>query len=133
MTVCPPKDSHTALNYDLMKADNASLSDKNRDDLKKSVEQLFVYSPHEDYARNTIEATNFANIRQVFEGYQSIPTPYHGSGFEVQTWKPNGSWQTPGYQEEFDASFYKESKQYRFVLQLPQNLAEEIGSGFLKN
>ena len=132
VTVCPPKDSHTALNYDLMKADNNSLSDKNRDDLKKSVEQLFVYSPHEDYARNTIEATNLANIRQVFEGYQSIPTPYHGSGFEVQTWKPNGSWQTPGYQEEFDASFYKESKQYRFVLQLPQNLAEEIGSGFLK-
>ena len=132
VTVCPPKDSHSALNYDLMKADNASLSYKNRNGLKKSVAQLFVYSPHEEYARNMIEATNLENIRQVFEGYQSIPTPYHGSGFEVQAWKSNGSWQTPGYQEDFDASSYKQSKQHCFVLQLPQNIADKIGSGFLE-
>jgi hypothetical protein len=34
VTVCPPKGSHTALNYDLMKANDTSLMMKHRENLK---------------------------------------------------------------------------------------------------
>ena len=42
VTVCPPKGSHTALNYDLMKADNNSLTEKERITLRAKVQKLFV-------------------------------------------------------------------------------------------
>ena len=35
VTVCPPKGSRTALYYDLMKADNNSLTEENREELKE--------------------------------------------------------------------------------------------------
>ena len=37
VTVCPAKGSHTAINYDLMKADNDSLTEEDRDNLKQAV------------------------------------------------------------------------------------------------
>ena len=36
VTVCPPRGSHTALNYDLVKAGNQSLSQEDRDNLKQA-------------------------------------------------------------------------------------------------
>ena len=42
VTVCPPKDSHTALNYDLMKTENDSLTKEDRDFLNKVAFDLFI-------------------------------------------------------------------------------------------
>ena len=42
VTVCPPKGSNTALNYDLMRAHNDSMTDDDREDLKKSVVDIFI-------------------------------------------------------------------------------------------
>ena len=40
VTVCPPKGSNTALNYDLMKANNDSLTDEDRENLKMTISML---------------------------------------------------------------------------------------------
>ena len=42
VTVCPPKDSNTALYHDLVKAGNGSLSDHQQDELKKAAFDIFM-------------------------------------------------------------------------------------------
>jgi hypothetical protein len=49
VTVCPPKGSNTALNYDLMRADNDSLTAEAREDLKRTVVEEFIKEPHREY------------------------------------------------------------------------------------
>ena len=51
VTVCPPKGSHTALNYDLMMADNNSLTKQDRDNLKEAVYDIFIEASHQEFIR----------------------------------------------------------------------------------
>ena len=55
VTVCPPKGSHTALNYDLMKADNGSLKEKDRDYLKKEVYVNITEPSHQARVENNFQ------------------------------------------------------------------------------
>ena len=42
VTVCPPKHSHTGLNYDLVRAENITLSEDDGEELiSKAVDELF--------------------------------------------------------------------------------------------
>ena len=96
VTVCPPKGSHTALNYDLAKADNESLTEKDRTGLKKDIFEIFLEPFNKDFVRNMIATTNPENIKDVYDGFQSVPSDYdRNSGFEVRMWKAVGSWHTP--------------------------------------
>ena len=132
VTVCPPKNSHTALNYDLMKADNNSLTREDREDLKNKAYKLFIESSHYDFIRSMVAAANSENIKQTFDGFQSVPISYAGNrGFEIRMWNNNGTWHTPGFGEEQEKSYYDEDKYYRLVLELPKDFYEKIGSGTL--
>ena len=55
VTVCPPKGSNTALNYDLMKANNGSFSNEARNLLKGFVWKNFVSDPHMIYIEEMLE------------------------------------------------------------------------------
>ena len=132
VTVCPSKGSHTALNYDLMKAENDSLTEENRNNLKKNIYNIFIEPEYKEYARHMIAAANQENLRQTFEGHQSVPRPYAGSkGFEVRMWNNNGTWHTPWFGEEYGNGFSEEDKSYKVVIDIPESLTELIGNGFL--
>ena len=49
VTVCPPKDSNTALNHDLMKANNDSLTENDRKNLSNAAYEIFMERYHMDY------------------------------------------------------------------------------------
>ena len=70
ITVCPPKGFNTALNYDLMRADNSSLTTQDRNQLKEAAREIFILQPHSDYADIMLAATNPDNLRTAYEGYQ---------------------------------------------------------------
>ena len=129
VTVCPPKGSHTAINQDLSNADNASLTETDREGLKMTAADIFIQSSHVEY----IESMKLAapNLRQIYQGFQSLPLPYRESGFQVTLWDTSGSWQTPHYGEQANVDFYKEDKLFRVILQFPDNLEEEVGEGSL--
>ena len=46
VTVCPPKGSNTALNYDLMKLKNRTLSREDREFLRMEIDKAFVNEGH---------------------------------------------------------------------------------------
>ena len=129
VTVCPPKDSHTALNYDLMKAGNDSLTEEDREHLKKAVFESFIETPHHQYMRRMRESP--MDPRQIYEGFQSVPKPYGDSGFEIVTWNYYGRLETPRFGEQFEAEYYKTDKLSHIVLEFPDNLREQLGSGSL--
>ena len=51
LTVCPPKGSHTALNYDLIKAEEGSLSQFDKQTLANLTRQVFITDPHNEFIK----------------------------------------------------------------------------------
>ena len=86
VAVCPPEDSNTALNYDLMKAENHSFTQDDRDRLEEAVWKHFIADEHQSFAEEMVAAANPDNMEQLYDGFQSIPMPY-SYGYEVHTSK----------------------------------------------
>ena len=131
MTVCPPKGSITALNYDLMKADNNSLTVKGRDDLKNAVYSTITKPSHDQFMRNMLATINTINLKQVYEGFQSTPMPNLEAGLEMTMWNNNGTLQTPDFGEEYDEDYYKEDKKYSVTIEFPKGMAQQMSSSLL--
>ena len=132
VTVCPPKGSNTALNYDLMKADNNSLTYKQREGLKNASYDIFIKSSSEEYVKRMLAGANPTNIKDVHNGFQTAPTPYGTNGFKIAMWKSNGSIETPWFGGKFMESYYQEDRYYLMILEFPDNIAELVGKGLLK-
>ena len=132
VTVCPPKGSHSALNYDVMKADKNSLLKKDRKNLKTEINKIFIEAPHQEYIRTMVAVANPENMKQIFEGFQSVPRSDPGDrGFEVRMWSNNGSWHTPWFGEEHETNYYKKDKYYNLLIEMPKDLKVQIGLGSL--
>ena len=100
VTVCPPKGSHTALNYDLIKANDTSLTQENRENLKNAAYKIFIEQSHREYITSMVTVVNPENIKQTIDGFQLVPRPIaENRGFEVLMWNNNGTWHTPWYGE----------------------------------
>ena len=65
VTICPPKDSNTALYHDLVKAGNRSLSDENRRKLKEAAYEIFIEQSHRKYAKRMVAHLHMGNMDQV--------------------------------------------------------------------
>ena len=133
VTVCPPKGSHTALNYDLMKADNDSLTEQDRLGLIEKAHEIFIKPSHLEYIETMIATGNPENIKQIYQGFQTTPKPYHGAGLEIIGWNSQGTFETPWFGQSFNKSYYNEDKIHHFVLELPtiNGMTELVGSGSL--
>ena len=131
VTVCPPKGSHTALNYDLMKADPDFLTEEDRDRLKKDAARIFVKSSHEEYVKTIISTANPLNVKQIYQGFQEIPRMTQNSEFEMKMWSSSGSIQSPGFRGDYDEDHYKTGRQNLYILQFPDNIRNMLGNGSL--
>ena len=132
VTVCPPRDSNTALYHDLAKVDNQSLSDNHRQTLKEAAYKIFMEASHKDYVKKTLATPKPADMDQIYQGFVSLPKPYnHGKGFEVKMWNTNGTITTPFYGNDFIEEYYKEDRDFHIVLELPDDIKEKVGSGSL--
>ena len=130
VTVCPPEGLNTALNYDLMKLRNISLCEEDREELRKKVFEDMVEKPQTHYAQRSLDLIKYLDLRSIYDGHMSMPTPYGPYGLEVHVSNSQGSIQF-GYRNEFDETFYKDHQEFHAVLQFPENLADQVGSGSL--
>ena len=131
VTVCPPKGSNTALNYDLMQADNNSLTEEDREAMKKAVNDIFLEPSHQMFV-NQMEATgNTENLRTIYEGFQTFPKP-NGKGI-LETMMSNnyGEISTPWFGETVQEDYHKKDRKLQFELEITKNLINQVGSGSL--
>ena len=114
-----------------MRAVNETLTDSDRKNLSNAVYETFLEPFHIEYIEKMLASANPDNIKKMFDGFQSIPKPYGGSGFEIQMWDTNGTIETPWFRQPYDENYYKTDKHHHMVLEFPEDLAEQIGSGLL--
>ena len=130
VTICPPKDSNTALYHDLVKAGNGTLPGKHKQSLKESATEIFMGHPHKEYVKMMVATSNIRNMDQVYQGFHSLPKPYkHENGFEIKMWNLNGSITTPWYGEDYEEEYYKKDRDFHMVLELPDDIKDQVGSG----
>ena len=119
VTICPPRDSNTALYHDLAKAGNGTLSDKNRETLKKAAYEILMEQSHKEFVKNMLPTSNMGNMNQVLQGFHSLPEPFnHENGFEIKMWNTNGTITTPWFGEDYVDEYYKEDREFHMVLKL---------------
>ena len=136
VTVCPPKNTNyrlqgtpTALYHDLVKAGNESLSEKDRNTLKGAAYELFIKKPPMEHVKMMLPTLKMGNMDQVLQGFHSLPNP--ANGFEVKMWNLNGTISTPWFGEDFVEDYFKEDREFHIVLEFPEDIKEQIGSGSL--
>ena len=98
VTICPPRNSNTALFHDLVKAGNDILSDENRERLRRAAYEIFMKQPHIEAVKNVRTTFHMGNIDQVLQGYHSMPTTVSdGSAHKIKMWNLNGTITTPWF------------------------------------
>ena len=93
---------------------------------------MFIESPHLAYIQRAEAAANTENLRQTFEGFQSVPRSFGGNkGFEIRMWNVNETWHTPWFHKNQEESYYEEDTFYNLVLDVPDDIQEQVGIGSL--
>ena len=132
VTICPPKNSNTALYHDLVKAGNRSLSEDDRRTLRKTAYEIFIEATHKEYAKTMSATQHMGNLDQVLKGFHSLPTAYNGAnGLMIRMWNLNGTITTPWFGGDYVEEYYQEDRDFLFVLELPDDIKNQVGSGSL--
>ena len=75
VTICPPKDSNTALYHDLVKAGNRSLSDVKSRTLRRAAYEIFTEQAHKEYVIKMSATQHNGSARHV----SSTPRQQHAT------------------------------------------------------
>ena len=132
VTICPPKDSNTALYHDLVKVGNGPLSDENKETLKNAAHEIFTKQGPEEYVKQMSATQHMGNLDQVLKGFHSLPTPYNdANGLKIKMWNLNRTITTPWFGGDYVEEFYQWDREFLMVLDLPDDIKDQVGSGSL--
>ena len=117
VTVCPPKNTYTDLNYDIMMTENMTLDNDTRKKLANYAMELLYENLHDNIMRNISKLEDNDRYYNWYHGYTKVNIPYlgrtlpyiytesnYGVNSEVHTSASSGSVTTKHFGEEFDAA-----------------------------
>ena len=117
VTVCPPKVTNTALNYDLVNLE-ALFSAAEKDELTKEIKKTFFEKETQAYVKTLCDIVNEENMINVYKGFQDLPKHMGDTGYSVRLFGQKGE------------IFAKHSDKYNainYILEFPENLEQHIG------
>ena len=82
VTVCPPDSASFALNHDLLKAGNGSLTVQERESLEEEAVAVILGVAHKEFAARMVASINLENVELLAQGFLSTPKPYVADGLE---------------------------------------------------
>ena len=112
VTVCPPKNTFTDLNYDLMVAENMTLTEESQDELIQYARQVIIEHVFVDDFDIMQEDDRFYNW---YHGYSNIFRPYindKGLYYILETATTSGSANTQYFGEQFQSHLVKRNLLY---------------------
>ena len=130
VTVCPPKDTYTDLNYDLMMIENMTLDTDTRNELKNyALEQLnnHLYETIKKDLNFLTEEDRFYNW---YLGYTKLQLPYqddedeHAVTYHIETFAESGHIATQYFGDKFDADKVKPNYNFYVTLKQPEKLVK---------
>ena len=124
ITVCPPKQTFTDLNYDLLMAENMSISNHTRNELVKyGLEQLYEQL-YENLMTRLQSLDDNDRYYNWYHGYTRIFIPYQKSyGLQnyVLTTAASGTISTQYFGERFDVEKVEKLTDYKFIVSPHEN------------
>ena len=123
VTVCPPKDTYTDLNYDLIMTENKSLTEDMRD-------ELFAYAL-EVFIEDTFSQSDWTKLHEEdrfynwYHGYTKIKSPFsddEGLNIEIHTSATTGVVTTKHYKEQFMPELVERKLLYTVYVYLPESV-----------
>ena len=129
VTVCPPKNTYTDLNYDLMMTDNMTLGNDTRNELTNYAFEIINDHLYELIMKNLSMLEDNDRFYNWYQGYTNIdlPTRTYGSNpipysYYVHTYATSGTISTQYFGDEFDADKVETNMMYRIVVYPPDSV-----------
>ena len=128
-TICPPDNSNTALNWDMVRAGNIKLTDDDRQDLIDVSRQFLINRPGKTFIEVAEKITNKEGIPQLKTETRSFPLPSENTvkgrnkGFEIWSTELSGTYKTPGFGQTRNCT--TDYPNILFTLYIPQKVVME--------
>ena len=121
ITVCPPKGSHTALNYDLIRTKNITLDNMDRQEMINIAVNHIIFKESELYKDFHETFVEEDRPRNWLEGisYISLPSP---PNYDYVTTALSGSVSTPSFGEHFDQEKFLPQVHWNYSFIIPPTL-----------
>ena len=105
VTVCPPRNTYTDLNYDLMMAENMTLDNDTRNELVNFAVEMLYDHMHDTLIANLSKLDEKYRYYNWYHGYTQITLPFHdpeGVKYFVSSATSSGTIFTKYFEEKFD-------------------------------
>ena len=126
VTVCPPKNTYTDLNHDLIMAERITLDNDTRNELANFAVELLYDQLHETMMRNMSKLEDNDRYYNWYHGYTKIELPYIDYfghvDYTVHTAASSGTISTQHLGEEFDADKVETSLVYSVYVYPPDSV-----------
>ena len=134
VTVCPPKNTYTDLNYDLVMTKNKTINETIRNELTYYALELLNDNLHNTIMKNLSMLHEDNRFHNWYHGYTQVvvpyvddkfaldgDTPYTSVMYDVATSAVSGTISTQYFGDKFDADKVETYLLYRILLQRPEN------------
>ena len=126
VTVCPPRNSFTSLNPDLVMSGELELDEKQRKELAEYVSEAAFVS---NYNANFLKFIAYKKERYInwYLGISKLTLPYEEEIFkkyDLETSDRTGTISTPYFKEEFDENKFELVTELLYTIYVPDNLTE---------
>ena len=127
ITVCPPKNTYTALNYDLMMNVNLTLDNEIRDELENYALELLNFQLSDNVLKNTEMLHDDDRYYNWYHGFTKMQIPYSNYNgkdiyYRVYTSALNGNISTHLFNKKFDPEMVDTNVFYAVSHQIPDNI-----------
>ena len=122
LTVCPPKNTYTDLNYDLKITENMTLNNDTRIELANYAMELLYDQLHVNLLRNVSKLEEEDRYYNWYHGYTQIKLP-QSDFYNLMTVASSGSIFTQHFGEEFDAAKVETKLTYTVYVRPPVSVS----------
>ena len=129
VTVCPPKDTFTDLNYDLMMTENMTLDNDTRNELRNYALELMYDKLYGTIMTNLSKLQEDDRYYNWYHGYTEILLPSKLDGVhethEIQTYALSGNISTKDFGQKFDANKVERDINYIIYIDPPESIISD--------
>ena len=123
VTVCPPKNSFTDLNYDLIMTRNVALDNETKEELTEYAMEVIQDHIHDEVMANINRLVEENRYYNWYNGITWIELPYYLDDgtfkYNIYTWDTSGRVSTQFYGDTFDAENVEEKIGFRVDIFIP--------------
>ena len=126
VTVCPPKNTYTDLNYDLMMTENATIDNNTRTELANYAKELLWDQLHDIVMFNMEKLEDDDRYHNWYFGYNKISPPVpdfnnYDFHYAIATAATSGNISTQYFDDKFDPDKVEKNVNYRIDIIPPVN------------